>query len=112
MMGRPSQCLQQPLVEHRYLSRDTTEFLEPGRRALPDIGDEAAHLAAPEGDPHDRTDRHLLAGAYGVCETAVDRERWDIGNNPGDTWDDQIPAAAASFAATSSASHENCGRPK
>ena len=111
-MGRPSHRFQEPSVKHRNVAGNPPEFLEPGLRACPHVGHVPAYSSAPEGNPHYRTDRNLLARANGIGKAAVDGERGDVGNNPRNERDGQRPAAAASVSATSSASHENCGRPK
>ena len=76
-------------------------------------GHEPTDLATAEGNPHDRTDVDVLALADRIGKPVIDSERWHIGNDPGNEREVQkLSAAAARVAAMSSASHENCERPK
>lgn len=113
MQSRPPQRLEQFLVEHRYVSRHPTDSLEPRRRSSIEAGYEPADLSSSQRDSHNGTDGHRLSFRHHIAETLIDREGRHIGYDTGNQREGQEPAAAsASIAATSSASQENCGRPK
>ena len=78
-----------------------------------EAGYEAANLSASQRDSHNGTDGHRLAVRHRVTEPLIDRERRHIRYDSGNQREVQeLAAAAASVTATSSASQENCGRPK
>ncbi len=106
-MGRPSQALQQSIVEYDRLARTGTDRLEIRTVSGFQTDDEASDLPTAEGDADHGPDFDVEICRYRVPEAVVNGETRNVGDDPGDH-----PAAAWRAPTASVFSQLNCGRPK
>lgn len=92
MMRSPPEHFEEPASKDTPVTRHRPNLLEPLGARISPPDDITSHGSAPQGNSYDRS------RAYGhgsqVAESIIDREAWDVGNDPDDVFVGQRSAAA------------------